>query len=279
MIIELAVGDAYGAGFEYAHRSYVQQHNDLSRYVKRPKYSITPGFYTDDTQMSIAIAELLIAGKEWTPLNIASAFVECFRRDSREGYAGRFYQFLKNCPDGAYFLANIQPTSEKSGAAMRAAPIGILPDIEQVKSYCKIQAALTHNTPLGINAALAASLMTHFFIYRLGHKKHLGEFIESYVDGDWTTPYDGKVRSKGWMSVRAALTAVRRNDNLSDLLLDCINFTGDVDTVATIALAAASCSDQHKNNLPEHLILSLENGTYGRNYLEKLDAQLLTLIR
>ena len=85
MLLELAIGDAYGAGFEYAHRSYVQQHNDLSRYVKRPKYSITPGFYTDDAQMSIAIAELLFEQIECKPLNIATKFVDCFKRDPREG--------------------------------------------------------------------------------------------------------------------------------------------------------------------------------------------------
>ncbi len=80
------------------------------------------------------------------------------------------------------------------------------------------------------------------------------------------------------MSVRAAITALVRNDSMSGLLKDCISFTGDVDTVAAIALAAGSCSQEIKQDLPHHLILELENGSYGRDYLIKLDKQLLQLI-
>ncbi|MEH2258198.1 hypothetical protein [Nostoc sp.] len=40
-------------------------------------------------------------------------------------------------------------------------------------------------TPDGINAAVAAALMSHYFIYRLGAKRKLGEFLEGYVSGEW----------------------------------------------------------------------------------------------
>ncbi|MGC9526759.1 MAG: hypothetical protein ACP5D7_14600 [Limnospira sp.] len=62
---------------------------------------------------------------------------------------------------------------------------------------------------------------------------------------------------------------------MSAILKDCIAFTGDVDTVAAIALAAASCSEEVKPDLPEHLIINLENNTYGRSYLIDLDGQLM----
>jgi ADP-ribosylglycohydrolase len=81
------------------------------------------------------------------------------------------------------------------------------------------------------------------------------------------------------MSVRAAITAVQRNDSLAALLQDCIAFTGDVDTVATIALAAASCSSEYQHDLPERLLADLENGPYGRDYLADLDRRLLALAR
>ncbi len=79
------------------------------------------------------------------------------------------------------------------------------------------------------------------------------------------------------MSVRAAVTAVARNNPISDLLIDCIAFTGDVDTVATIAMAAASHSVEYEQDLPENLTLTLENGDFGRDYLTALDSQLITL--
>lgn len=277
MLLELAIGDAYGAGFEYADQELVERYNDLSRYVKHPRYPINPGCYTDDTQMSLAIAETLVAQEPWTPEVLAHHFVTAFKRDQREGYAGRFYQFLLQVQDGREFLANINWTSDKSGAAMRTAPIGILPTVEQVIEATTIQAAITHNTPDGINAARAAALMCHYFIYQLGLKKDLGQFLEAHVPGEWSQPWQGKVKSKGWMSVRAAITAVMRNGSLSELLRDCIAFTGDVDTVAAIALAAGSCSQEITQDLPEHLIAGLENGSYGKDYIINLDTQLMAL--
>src|SRR5262249_31399204 len=90
MLLELAIGDAYGAGFEYTSHDYIQRHNDLSGYVKHPRHSTPPGAYTDDTQMSIAIAEAIVSGEDWTPLNLATHFVNGFKRDPRVGYAGGF---------------------------------------------------------------------------------------------------------------------------------------------------------------------------------------------
>src|SRR5689334_2267778 len=125
MLVELAIGDAYGAGFEYAPADVVARHNDLSGYVRHPKHAIPPGSYTDDTQMSIAVAEAVVAGEPWTREALAERFVAAFKRDPREGYAGRFHAFLCEVRDGGEFLARIRPDSDKSGAAMRAAPIGV----------------------------------------------------------------------------------------------------------------------------------------------------------
>ena len=80
MLLELAVGDAYGAGFEYADRAIIQGHNDLSRYIKHQRHDIVPGCYTDDTQMSLAIAEAIVSGEPWTPLNLVNRFVAAFKR-------------------------------------------------------------------------------------------------------------------------------------------------------------------------------------------------------
>lgn len=277
MLLELAVGDAYGAGFEYTPVDIVCKHNTATHYIQHPRHNINPGCYTDDTQMSLAIAEALVSGERWTPRNLASRFVEVFRRDPREGYASGFYAFLQEVRDGDEFLARIRPDSDKSGAAMRAAPLGVLPSIGQVVERCRVQAALTHNTPDGIHAAIASALMSHYFLYHLGPKARLTEFLQSEVPGAWAAPWQGKVGPKGWMSVRAAITAVVRNQRLSDLLRDCIAFTGDVDTVGTIALAGASCSQEYEQDLPANLVASLESGPYGREYLIALDQQLLAL--
>ena len=119
--------------------------------------------------------------------------------------------------------------------------------------------------------------MTHYCLYRIGPKAELPKFLESHVPGEWTVPWQGKVGPKGLMSVRAAVTAVAAHERLSDLLRACIAFTGDVDTVATIALAAASTSEEYAQDLPEVLYALLEDGPFGRTYLQELDERLLAL--
>jgi hypothetical protein len=73
--------------------------------------------------------------------------------------------------------------------------------------------------------------------------------------------------------VRAALTAITRSESLADLLKSCVEFTGDVDSVATIALASASCSPQFQRDLPAPLWEGIEDSTYGIQYLHDLDAR------
>lgn len=276
MLLEIAVGDAYGAGFEYVSPSIVRAHNDLSAYVAHPKHKIGKGRYTDDTQMTLAVVEVLLCGQTATAQRFADAFVSCFKRDEREGYAGGFYAFLTSVRDGADFIARIKPFSDKSGAAMRAVPIGILPTIEQVRSVCTLQAKLTHDTADGIAAAVATALAAHYFLYGLGKKADLGGFLDKHIPSrTWSAPYTGKVGEKGWQSVQAAITAVTAHDSMSAILRACIDFTGDVDTVAAVALGVAAACPEVKQDLPAHLKDGLENGTYGRDYLTALDARLM----
>jgi ADP-ribosylglycohydrolase len=274
MLLELAIGDAYGAGFEYANRQLIRQFNTLSQYVQHPRHGTHPGEYTDDTQMTLAIVEAMLSDEAWTPQHLARRFVEVFKRDPHEGYAGSFYAFLQQVQDGEQFLAQIIPTSDKSGAAMRAVPIGLYPTPEEVIQRTTAQAAVTHNTPDGIHAAVAAALMAHYCAYQIGPKNDLGQFIEAHIAGTWNDPWHGQVGSKGWMSVKAAITAVQQYHRLSDMLRACIDYSGDVDTVATIALGAAACSAEVEHDLPQTLVEHLENGPYGRDYLIGLDQQL-----
>jgi ADP-ribosylglycohydrolase len=276
MLVELAIGDAYGAGFEYADPKFIAAHNTLQGYVQHPKHdSIKPGAYTDDTQMTLAIAELLADGASWTAESLADKFVEVFKRDKRQGYAGGFYLLLCDVQSGAEFLRKIRPDSDKSGAAMRSGPIGLLPTVPDVMWHAAVQARVTHDTPDGIAAAQAAALAVHYCHFELGPVAQVAQWIARELEtSTWAQPWRGKVGSKGWMSTRAALTALASNTSMSEILRTSVAFTGDVDTVATIALAAAARSPQITQDLPEILVQDLENGKYGRDHLQDLDRRL-----
>lgn len=274
-----AVGDAYGYVFEFADPEFTKKFNDL-KFHRRPFTNLRTGVYSDDTQMHLAIAEVIASGAEWTPLAIANSFVRAFHRDPRPGYASGFHQFLEQTTTGEDFLQKIRPTSERNGAAMRAPVIGLYPDLDEVKSRSAVQARLTHNTKVGVDSAIASSLLSHFFAHDLGPKEEAPSFLERHVPGhEWERPWKGMVGIHGIATVRAAVTAITATDSLADLLLACVAFTGDVDSVATIALASASSSRCMANNIPANLWDGLEQHQFGLGYLVSLDNRVRDVVR
>jgi len=275
-----ALGDSWGAGFEYAPFEHIRAHNTLKQYVKNTKHNLLPGRYTDDAQMALANGEVIISGQEITRETLGQSYFDCFKRDPREGYAAGFYGLLMEVKSAKELLERLgNAQSDKSGGAMRAVVWGIYPTIDEVKRLTTLQASITHNTADGINAAVAAALMGHYFLYDLGPKKDLGKFLEKHVKGphcDWNTPWTDKVGSKGWESVHAAVTAVIKYDSLAEMLKACVNYTGDVDTVAAIAIGAASCSQEVKDDLPQVLFTDHENGEFGLDYFRDRDEKLYT---
>ncbi len=274
MFVELAVGDAYGAGFEFRNSLYVWRFNRLDRYRRQALTIAKPGRYTDDTQMTIAVAEAMLSGNPWTPRLLATHFVRAYKRDPRAGYAPRFGRFLRGVDESDDFLERICPDSDRSGAAMRSGPIGLLADVDDVLERAAIQARVTHDTPGGVASAQAAALMVHYFAQQVGPPEALPAFIVDHVPGDWSKAWHGRVPMNGVACVRAALTAVAANRSLSQVLHASVAFGGDTDTVATIALAAASWSNYHRQDLPKVLVDGLESGPFGRDYLIELDRRI-----
>jgi len=280
MLIETAIGDAMGLGFEYVPQEITELYNDLSAYRAHPKHPLLPGQYSDDTQMSIGTAEAVLAIRGGaTPSRelFTHHYLQAFWRDVRPGYAQRFYDFLLTVGSVEDFLARIKPTSEKSGAAMRAGPLGVFEDPHQVKYLAELQASLTHDTPLGRAAAVAAALMTNYFLYDRGPRSKLGTYLDHKVPIEswrWQDERAEKVGAAGWQSVAAAVSAIQRFDSLSDCLRWVVGLRGDVDTAAAICMAAASCSREIHQDLPAHLYTGLENGNFGRDYLLELDHKL-----
>jgi ADP-ribosyl-[dinitrogen reductase] hydrolase len=278
MLVEMGIFDAYGAGFEFASSKFVAKNNDVEDYHVHPKWRGVPGRYTDDTQMTLALAELMLRAPPlvWTHYLVARAFVSAFKRDPREGYASRFYGLLTTMQTGWDFLKVIRPHSDKSGGAMRAPVLGLLPDIDQVIQAARFQASLTHCTQVGMDAAVVAAVMTHYCYYRIGPRDMLPEYLgEIFLCFRLDNPWHGLVGDPGNQHVHAAMTALIENDSMVDILRACVAFTGDVDTVAAIAAPAASFCDDIDQTLPAALVDGLENGPYGRDYLDGLDDRLL----
>jgi len=76
----------------------------------------------------------LVSDEAWTAENLADRFVDVYHRDPRAGYPSGFHGLLRAHHTGASLLATLNPSSDRSGAATRTTPIGLLPDIDSVLS-------------------------------------------------------------------------------------------------------------------------------------------------
>jgi ADP-ribosyl-[dinitrogen reductase] hydrolase len=280
-LLACAIADAYGAGFEYVPPAIVRANNDLTKYLPHPKWSkvkggIQPGSYTDDAQMAMGLAEHMLEDDLWNLLTLADRWVGTFKRDERTGYARGFYSLLREVKDGAELVAKLRPISNKNGGAMRAFPIGFLPNTQMVRDLAMLQASLTHASWTGMTAAAGAALMFHHRYHCVGLKEDLPFFLDRWLPGaEFSTPWKGKVGSNGINTVRAALAAYMNGITLGNVLHRSVAFTGDVDTVAAIAMPVAAVCEDMPQTFPSSLVAGLENGTYGGDYIAHLDELLI----
>lgn len=280
MLVEMAIGDAYGAAFEFIKLPHPALVHDTETYQKHPELEIGNGRYTDDTQMALAIAEHLISGEEMTVEALAERFVQTFKRDPRPGYGKGFYEALQNSTDGPSLLTNIQnPTSTRSGAAMRVSPIGLIGDFKEVMRLAALQATVTHNSPEGILSAQAVAGMVHYFAYNLGTDHEVGPWLEENVPGwAWDDLWTDWVSVQGIPNAHAAVTCVTLGRSLRGVLKMAVDVGGDVDTVSAISMFSASLT-QMPDDLPASLYRGLEQGPYGGGYLVEMDYKLRDFAR
>jgi ADP-ribosyl-[dinitrogen reductase] hydrolase len=278
MLVRIAQGDAYGMAVEYIkpeHEHIRTMALRFERYGRHPVHKLRAGQYTDDTQMSIGVAEVLL-GKTRTREDFAEAFVRCFKRDVRDGYARHFQAFLETVKDGADFLSRIHPDSDKNGAAMRAVPIGVLWKPEQVIETATVQAKLTHDTEGGVGAAVIVAMLSHYALHESAPFANFPEWLKAYTsvgveewDGSAVTGPD-----VGMRTARAVWTLCKREGSLIDIARTAITWGGDVDSVLAIAWGIAS-TRMREPPLPAFFDDGLEAGSYGRRFLLELGTKLM----
>lgn len=273
MIKEIAIADAYGAGFEFSSRLKIASGNTADRYFEH-ELSGMSAKYTDDTQMSIAIAELILAEPVWTDRIIASKFVDCFKRDPRRGYSKGLYGLLSAANDGEELLQMLVNISDRNGAAMRSVPLGVIKDRNELICKAKMQASITHNTDIAIASSCSVALAAHFGIHEKGHIEELKRFLEKEGFSGWNYSWFEEVSVRAFDTVSAALSCLMVCDSLKDLLIKCVSLGGDTDSVSAIAVGIASCFDEYDKELPIALINSLDEPVFGIEFFDELDEKL-----
>jgi len=151
----LSVGDAFGErtfGGSGAER------------VARRELAPAPWRHTDDTQMGMAVVEVLRSHGRIDTDALAARFAERYRRDPARGYGGGAHQLLAELGDGVPWWraapALFAGGSYGNGAAMRAGPVGayFADDLALVVEAARDSAAVTHTHHEGKAGAIAVAV-------------------------------------------------------------------------------------------------------------------------
>ena len=298
LLLGVAIGDAFGIAYETMSRHEIPEVFDFTRYKKQPKegWGNEAGEYTDDTQMSIAIAELLLSGEPLTKENFADYFVRTYKRDERNGYGKGLRSTLPEVSDGKGLIEKLKTDSIRNGAAMRATPLGILKNARLVIEAAMTNASVTHDTSKGKASAVCMALASHYLLHEVGPLENLFKYcleLSSGIDQESTDYWkkvsqmqeldpvlffgeadkDYGVPCDGMRTAGAVLYLVTKYPDTVSVLKEAVLLGGDTDSVAALAtgLKAIQCS---LDSLPEFLLRDLENGNYGRDYLIQLGEKL-----
>jgi ADP-ribosyl-[dinitrogen reductase] hydrolase len=280
----MALADSYGMKYEFEPHATTAGASDLVHGYHPQFTDYLKGHYTDDTQMSLANMELLLAKKtasgkfDINAEEFVAAWLNSFKRDPHMGYSKYMFKLLSESQKPADFISILDPSRGiTSGAAMRAGVFGVIDDMEEVKRLTLVQARITHDTPAGRMAALAVALSVHY-LHHGGNRKTLEQFLTKQLGDDWKQNGYVNDTSNGMHIVAQALSALMKAKTLSDVLLNVVNqdVISDTDTVCAIAgIIASRCTDL-EDDLPDTLKNGLENGDYGAGYLQMIDRSVMT---
>jgi ADP-ribosyl-[dinitrogen reductase] hydrolase len=276
MLLVIAMADAYGAGFEFEEDEHIQEHHCLTKYHQRDSDKTPAGCYTDDTQMSIAIAELMVHEPgPWNEYLVAEYLLKAYKRDPRDTYSPNLSYFLQNSETATEFIENIYSNIDRNGSAMRSVPLGLIKDKSEMLEKARIQAAVTHNTHEGIVASQAVALAVYYFVNKLGKKEGLHDYVCQQTNELFSKNKVTRTECDAMETIDAVLTVLSRSNSLTEVLDKSVSLGGDTDSVAAVACGIAFLSDEYVKYLPDFLERDLENGEYGKDYLTALSEKLL----
>ena len=193
--------------------------------------------FTDDSVMTVAVAEALMDTMGKTEQEIRKALVASMRKWGGiypdAGYGGMFRKWLK--------AENPQPyNSFGNGSAMRVASAGWLYDtLGETRHMAKLTAEVTHNHPEGIKGAEAVA--GAIFLARKGcGKEEIREYIIREFGYDLSRTCD-EIRP-GYFHVETcqetvpeAITAFLEGTDFEDVIRTAVSLGGDCDTLTCIA--------------------------------------------
>ena len=265
LLIGAVIGDIAGSIYEFnPHKS-----KDINLQNKDMEY-------TDDTIMTIAVADWILNDKKLTKKGLVARMQQWGRKypNPMGAYGGMFSQWLSSNNPKPY-------NSWGNGAAMRVAAVGFaFSSLEETLKVAQKSAEVTHNHPEGIKGAQATAAA--IFMARTGCTK---EEIRRYISENYgydmnrtcddirpTYSFDGSCQG----TVPESIIAFLDSKDYEDAIRLCISLGGDADTMGAITGAIAGAYyhqmpyDLYEfaiNKLPDDIkgIIKLFDSEHARN--------------
>jgi poly(ADP-ribose) glycohydrolase ARH3 len=287
-----AVGDALGAPFETMPADAIYYgFGSVRKILANPPVEVLQ--YTDDTQMMIGVAEVLVEYGKILEDELMGAFVENF--DAGRAYGPGTHRLIEIAAKGDDWRTAARTMfpggSFGNGSAMRAAPVGLAfhDDLDRVSYEAELSSVPTHAHPIAIDGTRAVAVAVAVAMWPGDFKRQLfydeilrhtctQEFKEaiSRIADLSATDYLGALGTsvEAHRSVPTAIACfVSHPDSYTEAIARAITLGGDVDTLAAIA-GAISGARLGAGAIPQHLLAMLENSGKGREYIDTLAGRL-----
>ncbi|MCU0492040.1 MAG: ADP-ribosylglycohydrolase family protein [Chloroflexaceae bacterium] len=252
-MIGAIAGDVIGSVYEHKKRWMGERNPDFE-----PLFAPNSRF-TDDTVLTLAVAEHLLHGDD-----LAELFKIAFHRYPTAGFGSRFRAWAKDEAEDSY-------GSWGNGAAMRVSPVAYTnPTLAEVLHHAKRTAIVTHSHPEGVKGALAIAAAT--FLARTGSSKGaIAAHIERTYAYDLNTTID-EIRpsyefdSSAQGTVPQAIIAFLDSNDYESAVRLAVSLGGDADTLACMA---GSIAEAFYGGVPPAI---------RQQALERLDDSMLEII-
>jgi ADP-ribosylglycohydrolase len=310
-ILGLAIGDALGFPAEFRRRDQILEAfgpKGITGFVAlhdsawSPTPAILgkphpPGTYSDDTQMSLAIAQAVIAAgeKELSVLMEAMAgrFVEwLLSPDNDRAPGATCVTGCRNLAAGISWRNAGVPDSKGCGSAMRAAPIGLFfwRDHSRLLEVARASSLPTHRHDAAIEGAAAVALLVALALEKKTPQDMYDALVEEcaprsadfraclgklpgLLSADPGEALSTRGLGEGWVAEEAVASALycfwRSPHDFERTVLAAANTDGDSDSIACIA-GAISGAFNGLGSIPTRWQEEVENSTVLRDVARRL---------
>lgn len=263
-LIGLAVGDALGATTEFMLEKEVKkQYGYLNEIIGKGWLNLEPGEITDDTQMTLCVANGILKNYNDPIESIGKEFIKWYESDPKDvglstTHSISNYFILNDWKKASNQSHKTLGKSAGNGSLMRCLPVALAySDLNKMKKITIEQSEMTHYDKLAAEACVINNIIATKIIEGIDLKQSIKSSIkntkyESVITEDLNSVPDGYVvNTFSWV-----LKTLYETDNFNDVVEILTNLGEDSDTTAAIAGGLAglyygydSIDDKYKNKI------------------------------